>query len=209
MQALITGANRGLGLEFVHQLAARGDRVFATCRRPEKATALHELGAQYREQITITALDVSDPASISRSQAGIRQQTDRLDLLINNAAVAPGERSLSQVDTHNMQTALAINTIGPMLVVQAYLGLLRAAEGPKIINLSSGLGSLANRESLGPYNYCASKAALNMYTRNLAQELKAEGIMAIALGPGWVQTDMGGPQADITPQVSASTRTNR
>ncbi len=202
MRALITGANRGLGLEFVRQLAARGDRVFATCRNPAAANALNDLQAQYGDLLSITALDVADPESITLSLAEISSQTDTLDLLINNAAIALDEDGLGSFELETMRTILTVNAITPMLVIQEYLELIKAGDRPKIVNISSGAGSLASRNSLRSYSYSASKSALNMYTRNLSFALKDDGVIAIVLGPGWVKTDMGGPNAHITPEVS-------
>ena len=201
MRALITGANRGLGLEFVRQLAERGNRVFATCRLPAEANALTALQTQHGDLISITELDVADPGSIAQSFAVINSQTDALDLLINNAATAH-DGGLGSFELETMQRLFTVNTIAPMLVIQQYLDLIRAGNRPKIINISSGAGSLASRNSLGSYSYSASKAALNMYTRNLSFALKDDGVIAIVLGPGWVKTDMGGPNAHITPEES-------
>jgi NAD(P)-dependent dehydrogenase (short-subunit alcohol dehydrogenase family) len=202
MQALITGANRGLGLEFVKQLAARGDRVFATCRKPAEAKALKDLQKKYGGLISITLLDVSDPSSIAESYTAISAQTDSLDLLVNNAATALDDGGLGGFEQDKMQMILTINAIAPMLVTQQYLDLVKAGSQPKIINISSGAGSLTLRNSLASYSYGASKAALNFYTRNLSHNLKDAGVIVIALGPGWVKTDMGGPNAQITPEES-------
>ncbi len=208
MRVLITGANRGIGLEFVRQLAARGDRVFATCRRPDRATALNELQVQYPDLITITALEVGDLESIAASHAAISAQTDALDLLVNNAAVALEDGGLGNFDAEVMQAILMINAIAPMLVVEQYLDLLKGGEQPKIANISSRAGSLSTRNSLATYSYGASKAALNHYTHNLSYEVKADGIIAISLTPGWVRTDMGGERAtiDVAESISGMVR---
>ena len=202
MRAFITGANRGIGLEFVRQLVARGDHIFATCRQPDQATALIELQEQYADLITIVPLDVSDPRSIEQSFGMVRTYTDTLDLLVNNAATAQDDGKLGSLDLKTMQTILTINSIAPMLVIQQYLDLIKAGNNPKIINLSSGAGSLTRRNTLSAYSYSASKTALNMYTRNLVHALKDSGIIVVAISPGWVKTDMGGPNAQISVEVS-------
>jgi NAD(P)-dependent dehydrogenase (short-subunit alcohol dehydrogenase family) len=203
MRVVVTGANRGLGLEFARQLLARGDRVFATCRQPGAAGALQALAADHPQNLTITALDVADPDSIDAAYADIQPQTAALDLLINNAGMSPGgTERLGRFEQDLMLRTLAINAVGPMLVVQRFLDLVKAGDRPKIVNITSGLGSLTNRNGGGAYSYSASKAALNMYTRTLMFDVKKHGIITIVMDPGWVKTDMGGSNAWITPEVS-------
>lgn len=202
MKVLITGANRGIGLEFVRQLATRDERVFATCRRPAGALALHNLQAQYPDLVSITALDVANPRSISESHAAICTQTGTLDLLINNAGINIDDGGFGALDLDAMQSVLTVNSIAPMLITQQYLNLIKAGSQPKIVNISSGLGSLKNLNPTGHYSYSASKAALNMYSLRLSHDLKDTGIIMIMLHPGWVKTDMGGPHAAITTQES-------
>jgi len=204
MRAFITGANRGIGLEYVRQLAARGDRVFASCRRPDEATALDELKVDYGDLVSIIALEVTEPSSIAASYAAVSEQTDALDLLINNAAIGNADGGLGNFDVEGMKSMLNVNAIAPMLVVEQFLPLLKAGDHPKIVNISSGAGSIGGRNSLRPYSYGASKAALNFYTRNLSFDVKDAGMIAIALNPGWVRTDMGGPNADISVEESVS-----
>ena len=202
MKVLITGANRGIGLEFVRQLAARGERVFATCRNPSEAIELHDLQTQNSDLVSITALDVTDPRSIAESHNAISSQTEMLDLLINNAGVGIDDGGFGALDLETMQSILTVNSIAPMLATQQYLDLVKADSKPKIVNMSSGDGSLTNLNTHGYYSYNASKAALNMYSLRLSHDLKDTGVIVIMLHPGWVKTDMGGPNADITPQDS-------
>ena len=202
MKVLITGANRGIGLEFVRQFAARGERVFATCRQPAEAIELQDLKAQNPDLVSITALDVTNPSSIVDSYNTISTQTETLDLLINNAGINIDDGSFGALDLDTMQSILTVNSIAPMLVTQQYLDLVKAGSKPKIINVSSGNGSLTNLVMTGYYSYSASKAALNMYSLRLSHDLKDTGVIVIMLHPGWVKTDMGGPNADITPQDS-------
>lgn len=203
MRILVTGANRGIGLEFACQLAARGDRVFACCRLPDQAVDLRALKVQYPNRITIVQLDVTEPSSINSAYETIKSQTDALDMLINNAGITRPD-PLGEVDRDAMLHILNVNTVSPILIVQRFLDLLKAGDQPKIINLTSGLGSISGRSSGGKYSYASSKAALNMVTRTLALDMKQFGISTIVIDPGWVQTDMGGPDAWITPQQSIS-----
>ncbi len=202
MKVLITGANRGIGLEFVRQFAARGERVFATCRQPAEAIELQDLKAQNPNLVSITALDVTNPSSIVDSYNTIGTQTETLDLLINNAGINIDDGSFGDLDLDTMQSILTVNSIAPMLVTQQYLDLVKAGSKPKIINVSSGNGSLTNLVMTGYYSYSASKAALNMYSLRLSHDLKDTGVIVIILHPGWVKTDMGGPNAAIAPEDS-------
>jgi NAD(P)-dependent dehydrogenase (short-subunit alcohol dehydrogenase family) len=199
---LITGANRGIGLEFVRQLATRGDRVFATCRQPAEAIDLHDLKTQNPDLISITPLDVTDPSSLTESHKLISAQTETLDLLINNSGINIDDGSFESFDLEAMKSILTINSIAPMMVTQQYLDLIKTSSEPKIINISSINGSLTNLVPRGYYSYSASKAALNMYSLRLSHDLKETGVIVIMLHPGWVKTDMGGPNADIVPQDS-------
>jgi len=204
MRYLVTGANRGIGLELTRQLLARGDRVFAACRQPETATALQELAAEDGTRLKVVQLDVSDPASIAASYEVVAQQTDSLDVLINNAGVGAGNESLGTVTLETLLYTYKVNAAGPILVAQQYLDLLKAGEGKKIVNISTGISSIGDRDRGGMYSYTGSKAALNMHNKNLSLDVAPFGITAIVLDPGWVKTDMGGPNAWITPEESVS-----
>jgi NAD(P)-dependent dehydrogenase (short-subunit alcohol dehydrogenase family) len=205
---LITGAGRGLGLEFVRCYLERGERVFAGCRRPETAKHLHELELAHPQRLTVVPLDVADPDSIRTSHATVRAQVDGLDLLINNAGVysahgsaGPMER-LGELSFEDALTVLRINAVGPLLVAQQNLDLLRRGTEARLVNLSSGYGSVSANTGGFPYYYSASKAALNMFMRSMAAEVGRWGITTVLLDPGWVRTDMGGPSASLTPRQS-------
>ena len=202
MRALITGANRGIGLELTRQLLRRGEQVFAACRNPATATSLHDLSAETRSRVSIVQLDVSDPASIDASFETVGGLTDALDLLINNAGIQLADDHLGTLKMDEMLRTFAVNSIGPLLVCQRYLDLLQAGASPRIVNISSRRGSLAWYQDRRFYTYSASKAALNMMTKRLAVETKAMGIIVVVMHPGWVMTDMGGPGAQITPDES-------
>ncbi|MCR6495181.1 SDR family oxidoreductase [Thermomonas sp. S9] len=201
---LVTGANRGLGLEFTRQLLARGEAVIATCRQPAQATALQALGTAHPGQLRVLALDVASEAARVQFTAVLEHTLAgaALDLLINNAGVLqPGER-FGQVTQAALEESLRTNAIGPFLLVQALAAHLR--DGATVANLSSQLGSIARVARFGTPSYCAGKAAQNMLGAQLAQALAPRGIVVLQLHPGWVQTDMGGPQASLSAQESAA-----
>ena len=147
---------------------------------------------------------MSDPASIAASHDAVRQQTDALDVLINNAGISAGSEPLGSVTQENLLSNYRVNAAGSILMAQQYLDLLRAGEGKKIVSLTTGISSIGTRERGGMYSYTASKAALNMLNKDLSIDVAPYGITAIVIDPGWVQTDMGGPQAWITPEESAN-----
>jgi NAD(P)-dependent dehydrogenase (short-subunit alcohol dehydrogenase family) len=199
---LVTGANRGIGLEFVRRLLSRGDRVVATCRHPGKATALNTLAGEYPGRLKVLPLDVANEKSRAELVRELPLVCERLDLLVNNAGVLhSGERfgSLSQA---TIEDTLRTNTIGPLLLTQAVAPTL--ADGAKVANLSSVLGSIASTERFGTPSYNLSKAAQNMATVLTAHALRERGIVVLALHPGWVQTDMGGDGAQIAVSESVT-----
>ncbi len=191
---LVTGANRGLGLEFVRQLIARGDSVIACCREPEKASELKAIG---KERLLIHALDVADSAAIASLPAHLDGAT--VDVLINNAGVAAGEEEFGEFDMATMANVLRVNALAPMLVTQALTPLLeKSGAQPKVVYITSSLGSIEQAEGLSfGLSYGMSKAALNMGGKKLAAELKGRNIASVLLHPGWVQTDMGGAGAPL------------
>lgn len=197
---LITGANRGLGLEFSKQYRAAGWKVIATARRPEEAADLKALG----EGVRIVTLDVTRPESVAALAATLAKTP--IDLLINNAGqgvgLEPGALGALKID--DFERVMQVNAIGPVRMTQALLPNLRAGKGKVIVGISSGLGSLEWNRSGGYYGYRESKVALEMFMRSLAAELKGEGFICIALDPGWVKTDMGGPNAPLTPPESVA-----
>jgi NAD(P)-dependent dehydrogenase (short-subunit alcohol dehydrogenase family) len=203
---LITGANRGLGLEFTRQYLEQGAHVFAGCRQPAAATSLHTLQARYPQRLSMVALDVADADAIRRAHDMVHSQTESIDILINNAGIysshggdEPLER-LGRLSFEDALTVLRVNAVAPLLVAQQFLGLLRAGRGAKLINISSGYGSVSANTGGFPYYYSASKAALNMFMRTLAADAKRWGITTVLLEPGWVSTDMGGPGAPLAPE---------
>jgi NAD(P)-dependent dehydrogenase (short-subunit alcohol dehydrogenase family) len=192
---LITGANRGIGLELARQYAEAGWQVIGTARTPDAATSLAAAGAK------IMQLDVTDQTSVERLAKELADQP--IDVLINNAGTQPLFWSLAEIDVERFATALDVNTLGPVRVVRALLPNLRAGRSRKIINVSTNLSSIAGNTEGGFYGYRESKTALNMFTRSLAVELGPEGFICIVLHPGWVRTDMGGPDASLEVTESA------
>lgn len=201
----ITGANRGIGLELVRQYLQRDQtRVFAAARQPDQAEALQALVRGAGERLVLIPLEVTDDAQRQQAVARVSAHTDRLDVLINNAAINPPGRTqtLEHIEAAAFLQVLHVNTVAPLLIAQAFSGLLENAPRPRLVNLSSEMGSLTERTYGGDYAYCTSKAALNMVTRGLAADLRRYKIISIALDPGWVQTDMGGSGATLTPTES-------
>ncbi|MFN3076189.1 MAG: SDR family oxidoreductase [Alphaproteobacteria bacterium] len=194
---LITGANRGIGLEFVRQYAAQGWTVLATCRDPDRARSLKALEAE------VLALDVNDVDAIAALGASLAGRT--VDLLINNAGLY-GDRnqSLGHVDPDEWMQVLRVNAMAPLKLAEALIGSLEMSTRPVVANVTSLMGSMADNGSGGAYIYRSSKAALNAVTKSLAVDLAGRSILVVALHPGWVQTDMGGPGALINVETSVS-----
>jgi NAD(P)-dependent dehydrogenase (short-subunit alcohol dehydrogenase family) len=199
--AVVTGAGRGLGLEFARQLVAGGYRVLGTVRRPSEALA--EVGS------TPLILDVADAEAVAKFADAVREHADHVDLLVNNAGInsggVPAEQKnvrFGSLEPEGILRMVRINAIAPVLVAQSLVELL--GEGSRIVNISSWLGSIANKSSGGNYGYCSSKTTLNMMARAMAFDLRERGIASIVVNPGWVSTDMGGPNAKLTPEQSVA-----
>lgn len=194
---LITGANRGIGLEFARQYAADCWRVFACCRNPEKADALNKLAAQYPELIMIHALDVADHAQIPRLAQVLASES--IDVLINNAGIYPASDSnrFGQTNYEDWMHAFRINTMAPLKMAETFATQISRSKQKIIVTITSKMGSIADNGSGGNYLYRSSKAAANMIVKSLAIDLKPTGVTAVVFHPGWVKTDMGGPNALI------------
>lgn len=199
---LVTGANRGLGLEFTRQYLEQGVRVIATVREPAKATELQALGHQYENRLTIKTLDVSDAASRKAFAESITECP--IHLLINNAGVSGGWGELGKLDEATWLQVLHTNTIAPIKLTELLRANLMAAEDATVAILSSKMGSMADNTSGGSYIYRSSKAALNAAAKSLAIDLARDHIKVAILHPGWVRTDMGGPHGLIDAPVSVS-----
>jgi NAD(P)-dependent dehydrogenase (short-subunit alcohol dehydrogenase family) len=205
-RSFVTGANRGLGLEFVRQLLARGDRVVATCRHPGKASALNALAGEHPGRLHVLPLDVADPRAIAEVARELLllddDAGDHIDLLVNGAGVLHSGERFGRVGAVNLDDSFRVNAMGPFLLTQALAP--RLADGARVANITSQLGSVASTTRFGTPSYNISKAAQNMATALLAAALRERGITVVALHPGWVQTDMGGAGATLTPEQSVA-----
>lgn len=193
--ALVTGCNRGLGLEFARQLLNQGNRVIATARDPKNAPELAALAATGR--LELHPLEATSQSSIDALAAALKSTP--IDLLINNAAVTGPDRSIEAATLDELNRILAINVSAPAALTRALLPNLRAGTRKQIVMISSQLGSITNATHGFSYGYCISKAALNMLAVKLSKELRPEGFTVVTLHPGWNRTDMGGPQAPLLP----------
>jgi NAD(P)-dependent dehydrogenase (short-subunit alcohol dehydrogenase family) len=200
---LITGANRGLGLEFTRQYAAAGWQVLACCRAPERADALLTLASSQPDQISVHALDVSDLNAIDILAQQLRDTP--IDLIINNAGIYPDRHGgFGYTDYDAWMMAFLVNSMAPMKITEAFVSNLDRGAGKTVATISSKMGSLDDNTSGGCYLYRSSKAAVNMVVKSLSLDLASRGIRVVVLHPGWVQTDMGGPNALTTPEESVS-----
>jgi NAD(P)-dependent dehydrogenase (short-subunit alcohol dehydrogenase family) len=198
--ALVTGANRGIGREVAGQLAAQGMRVIVTAREEAKArAAAQEIAAKTGAAVTPLALDVADPDSVASASASVHDDPGRLDVLINNAGIGSDFGvSGTEPDFAAVQRALDTNFFGAYRVTVSLLDLLRASPHPRIVNVSSGMGGVAEMGGWSP-GYRVSKAAMNAMTRILSTELGGEGVLVNSACPGFVNTDMGGPMGATKP----------
>ena len=200
---LITGANRGLGLEFARQYLADGWQVYAACRDPDTASELRRLADPSDQNLRIMALDVTDPANVKAAATELDGQA--IDLLLNNAGVmGPRGQTIGNIDYDAWAKVLDANAMGPMRVSEAFVDHVARSDRKLIVTLTSGMGSLADNTSGGSIAYRSSKAAVNMVMRSLAIDLAPLGITCVVVNPGWVQTDMGGPHARISPAESVT-----
>ncbi|HET6604502.1 MAG TPA: SDR family oxidoreductase [Xanthomonadaceae bacterium] len=199
-QALVTGANRGLGLEFTRQLLARGERVVAACRHPGRAGALNELTGEHPGRLHVLPVDVTNVRSIQALARELPLVAERIDLLINNAGVLVAGERWPNLAAEHLEASFRTNAAGAVLLTQALDGFL--AQGARVANLSSRLGSLSETGGFGTPSYAISKAAQNMATAQMAGALAERGIVVVALHPGWVRTDMGGEKAELPPEDS-------
>jgi NAD(P)-dependent dehydrogenase (short-subunit alcohol dehydrogenase family) len=187
---LVTGASRGLGAELVKQLCACDHRVLAAVRNPSKADIARRQGA------TVVELDVDRPETFAAFAGALDRP---VDVLVNNAGIADTDATLASLTPETMDRVHRTNVVGPALLAKALFPLLRRSERRAVVNVSSGLGSLAGTPGGFSYAYCMSKAALNMLTVLLHRELSGDGFTVVSLDPGWNRTDMGGREAPLDP----------
>lgn len=207
--ALVTGANRGIGLEIVRQLARKGLTAVIGARDPDKGLAAADKLKAEGLEVTVVELDVDDEKSASRAVAEVRRLFGRCDVLVNNAAIisdGPGGFNASVFDLAiaDMRRTFETNVLGPVRLIKAAVPVMREQGYGRIVNMSSGAGQLADMGSGFPA-YRMSKSALNALTRITAAELRDSNIKVNAICPGWVRSDMGGPNADRSVEEGADT----
>ncbi len=192
---LITGANRGIGLELSKQFAADGWQVLACCRNPADADALQELSNRY-SSIEVFALDVTDCDQVTALAQQLGERP--IDILLNNAGIfGPKDVGFGDVEAATWRQVLEVNTIAPMMLVQALVEQVASSQQKLVAMISSKVGSIADNSSGGGYLYRSSKTALNQVVKSLSIDLAVRNIAVISLHPGWVRTDMGGPNGEI------------
>ena len=201
---LITGANRGIGLEFSRQLAEDGWCVLACSRDLEKSDALNKLAAEYPERITLYALDVTNHGQIEKLSQTLANKP--IDLLINNAGVFPdiNDRSFGQTDYDSWAHAFLVNTMAPLKIAEEFIDQVTQSSRKTIVTITSKMGSVADNGRGGSYIYRSSKSAVNMVIKSIAIDLEPSDIISVLLHPGWVRTDMGGPSGLISVEQSVS-----
>ncbi|MFX0124344.1 MAG: SDR family oxidoreductase [Candidatus Hodarchaeota archaeon] len=193
---LITGGSRGLGLEFTRQYLKNNFQVFSASRNPENSTELQQLKTKYETLLTIHHLDVSNDESRHQLFLKISEKVRKLDVLINNAGIASGNEKFryrfGELNQEDLCRSFLVNTIAPLMMTEKFFPLLKNGEEPIVVNISSISGCISKKKSNGStgYGYSASKAALNMITKMLSNELKDHGIKVVSFHPGWVKTTM-------------------
>lgn len=204
--AVVTGAYRGLGLETCRQLAERGYRVVLTARRSDEGAAAAASLAARGLEVRFHPLDVSDGASVARLRDYLQAEFGRIDALVNNAGIFPDPEpgspgsSIFDAELDTIRRALETNTLGAIRLCQVLIPLMQGRG--RVVNLSSGMGQLSEMNGCCPA-YRLSKAALNAVTRILADELRDTGVKVNSVCPGWVRTEMGGPEATLSVEEGA------
>ncbi|MGD0061664.1 MAG: SDR family oxidoreductase [Verrucomicrobiia bacterium] len=204
--ALVTGANKGIGHEIARQLAEKGFHVFIGARKVPEGKQAAEAIAKSGGSAEFVEIDVSDRASIERAAKAVASKVDHLDVLVNNAGIMQDSKGIADVNDETFLATLTTNTLGPLRVTQTFLPLLLKSARGTVVNLSSGLGQLSEMGETYPA-YSISKTALNAVMRQFAAALRDKGVTVNSVCPGWVKTDMGGPNAQRTVQQGADTVT--
>lgn len=214
MVAIVTGAYKGLGFALTKQLALNGYQVILTARDQSKADkAADEIEKETGIKVYPKALEVTDELQLFELASYTKSEFGKIDLIINNAGINPIDYTdktkmakafyLDQLDAQELLHVIHVNSIAPLLVVKHFRALLKNSNHPRIVNISSWLGSVTNLSFGGHYGYVGSKNLLNVFNKSMANELRADHIISVNVNPGWVQTDMGGEKAQFTPEQAA------
>jgi len=199
---LITGANRGIGLELSKHYLSQGWQVHACCRNPKDANALNDLAQQYEELLTVHALEVTNEKQMDALKESLLNKP--VDILLNNAGVyALGASQFGKTDDKAWDEAVSVNLVAPMKMMEHFVENVSISDKKIIASMSSKMGSMDDNGSGGAYAYRATKAALNAVMVSAAHDLRHLDITALILHPGWVRTDMGGPNGEISSEESA------
>ena len=200
---LITGTNRGIGLEFVKQYLGEGCQVIACCRNPGKAEELQSLKGAYPDTLDIYRLDISNFEMIEELSNTLKNIP--IDILINNAGVYGGNNnSFQNIDYQDWSSTFKVNCMSALKISECFIENINSGSERKMIFLSSQMGSIDDNGSGGCYIYRSTKASLNAVVKSLSVDLRYRNISTLILHPGWVLTDMGGPNAQITAEVSVA-----
>ena len=206
---LITGANRGIGLALTRRFLQLGQRVLAGVRNPSQPSPFDAWPSEERARLTVITLDVTSSESVKQAEAEVRKVVSGLDVLVNMAGISPfpHDARLGNVAIDQVVQAFETNVVGPLRTAQAFLPLLRAATSKarpaRLVNVSSGVASMTGKDNGMFYAYGVSKTALNMLSLTESFDLKEDNVCVVALDPGWVRTDLGGPNAHLAPEESA------
>ena len=197
---LITGANRGIGLAFARSFAADGWRLHACCRHPDRAEDLKALAEE--GAVKLHRLDVTDGLRVAALARELAEEP--IDILLNNAGIMGPKTGFGETDYDEWLPVFAVNTLGPMRMAERFVEQVAQSRRKLIVHITSRMGSIGENSSGGKYIYRSSKAALNMAAKGMALDLAERGITVVMFHPGWVQTDMGGPRAQVTPADSVA-----
>lgn len=196
---VVTGASRGIGLEYARRWAERGEHVFALARDPSRSRELTDLAGRLHDTLVPVPCDVADEGSVEAARRTIAGAVDGLELVVNNAGVMGAWKTVEELDLEEIRHHVEVNALGPLRVSRAFVPLLRQGRGvPRLVHMTSLMGSIEDNRSGNAYAYRMSKAALNMASRSLAVDLAEDGIISVVLHPGWVKTRMGGSGARLT-----------
>ncbi len=202
-RVFITGANRGLGLEFVRQYLNSGWKVYATARQPENADELHSLQDKFEKNLKILRLDISKEDSVEAVGRTMERLEDGIELLINNAGTYGSKDGFLELEPEQLTEIFAVNCVGSFRLTQRLFSLVRGVKGD-VVFITSLMGSIDDNRSGGAYPYRISKAALNMLGKTVSEDFKSEGVYTLLLHPGWVKTRMGGENAKINVETSVT-----